>query len=151
MRYPFVPLSLAALLVPIGANAQSAESTPNTDQNASNFTGVWRGQIDNLPGVDLVITDEGSGLHGAILFYLHKRPDTNASYTSTPGLPEPVLNLRVDGKTLLFQVSHRRADPPRTLHDPPVNFQLKLTAPNQAELVNDSERAPALTMKRTDY
>ena len=151
MRYPFVQLLLAALLVPICADAQSAESTPNTHQNASNFIGVWRGQFDNLPGVDLVITDEGSGLHGAILFYLHRRADTNAPYTSTPGLPEPMLNLRVDGQALHFQVSHRRAHPPRTLHDPPVNFKLELTAPDQAQLVNDSERAPVLTMKRTDY
>ena len=151
MRYPFVRLLLAALLVPICVNAQSAESTPNTHQNASNFTGVWRGQFDNLPGVDLVLTDESSGLHGAILFYLHRRADTNALYTSTPGLPEPMLNIRIDGKALLFQVSHRLAHPPRTLHDPPVNFHLKLTAPDQAQLVNDSERAPMLTMKRTDY
>jgi hypothetical protein len=151
MRSPFVHLLLAALLVPICANAQSSRSTPNTHQDRSNFTGVWRGQFDNLPGIDLVITEEGSGLRGAILFYLHKRPDKNTPYTSTPGLPEPILNLRVDGQTMLFQVSHRRAHPPRTLHDPPVNFHLKLTAPDQAQLVNDSERAPMLTMKRTDY
>jgi hypothetical protein len=151
MRYPFVELSLAALLVPICANAQNAESTPNTHQTTSKFTGVWRGQFDNLPGVDLVITDEGRDIHGAILFYMHKRPDTNTSYTSTPGLPEPMLHLRIDGHTLRFQVSHRRAHPPRTLHDPPVDFHLKLTAPDQAELVNDSEGAPMLTMKRSEY
>jgi hypothetical protein len=151
MRSLFVQLLLAALLVPVCAKAQNAESTPNTHQNASNFTGVWRGQFDKLPGIDLVIADEGSGLHGAILFYLHKRPDINTLYTSTPGLPEPILNISVDGQTLHFQVSHRRAHPPRTLHDPPMSFQLKLTAPDQAQLVNDSEGAPMLVMKRTDY
>jgi hypothetical protein len=151
MRHPFVPLLLAALLVPICANAQNARSTPNTHQDPSKLVGVWRGQFDNLPGVDLVITDEGSGLHGAILFYLHRRADTNALYTSTPGLPEPMLNIRIDGKALLFQVSHRLAHPPRTLHDAPVNFKLELTARDQAQLVNDSEHAPVLTMKRSDY
>ncbi|HET6169318.1 MAG TPA: hypothetical protein VFE01_04010 [Terracidiphilus sp.] len=151
MRYPLILFLLATLLVPICANAQNARSTLKTNQNASKFIGVWRGQFDSLPGIDLVIADEGSALHGAILFYLHKRPDTNTSYTSTPGLPEPLLNIHLDGQTLHFQVSHRRAHPPRTLHDQPVTFHLKLTGSDQAELVNDSEGAPMLTMKRSDF
>jgi hypothetical protein len=90
-------------------------------------------------------------LHGAIQFYLHKRPDTKSPYTSTPGLPGPLLDIRPDGRTLHFQVSHRLAHPPRTLNDPPVKFQLKLTGRDEAELVNESESAPGLPMKRTDY
>lgn len=147
-----IRLLLLALLVPLTLQPSMAQNTGSPDaQKTSKFVGVWRGQFDNLPGVDLVIDNEGGEMHGAIVFYLHKRPDTNSSYTSTPGLPGPLLNLRADGQTLRFQVSHRLAHPPRTLHDPPINFQLKLTGPDQAELINESEGARGLPMRRTDY
>ena len=149
MRICLIVLVMLAALAPPSLHAQSAASSPV--QNSSPFIGVWRGQFDNLPGVDLVIDDEGGVLHGAIQFYLHKRPDTKSPYTSTPGLPGPLLDIRPDGRTLPFQVSHRLAHPPRTLNDPPVKFQLKLTGRDEAELVNESESAPGLPMKRTDY
>jgi hypothetical protein len=140
------------LLVALTLQSSNAQNIGSSKaQETSNFVGVWRGQFDNLPGVDLVIDNEGGEMHGAIVFYLHKRPDTNSSYASTPGLPGPLLNLSADGQALHFQVSHRLAHPPRTLHDPPSNFQLKLTGPDQAELINESEGARGLTMRRTDY
>jgi hypothetical protein len=52
---------------------------------------------------------------------------------------------------LYFQVSHRRAHPPGSLHDPPVKFHLKPTGPNQAVLQNEDEGAPVVLMKRSDY
>lgn len=36
-------------------------------------------------------------------------------------------------------VSHRRAHPPATLHDPPVSFILKLTGTDQGILIRDNE------------
>ena len=99
-----------------------------------------------------MITDEGGQLHGAVLFYLlHVRPDVNTPYTSTPGLPEPMLDLKADGQSLRFEVSHRRAHPPGTLNDPPVPFRLKLIAPGRAELVNEHEsEGPAVVLTRRD-
>jgi len=118
----------------------------------SELVGVWRGQFDNLPGVDMVITDEGGELRGGILFYLHLRPDVKSPYTSRPGLPEPMLALKTEGQTLDFQVSHKRAHPPGSLHDSPVSFRLKLTGPGRAELVNMNENdGPPLVMTRSDY
>jgi hypothetical protein len=151
MRNTFIPLLLATLLVPVCANGQQGGLDANPDQNPPTFVGIWRGQFDNLPGVDLVITDEGSELHGAVLFYLHQRANTNSPYASAPGLPEPILNLRLKDGALFFQVSHRLAHPPRTLHDAPINFQLKLVAPNRAELINESEGAPVVQMKCSEY
>jgi hypothetical protein len=145
MRFRIAALFFATVLLPACCMGQSST------QNVSKFTGVWRGQFDNLPGVDIVLTDEGGELHGAMLFYLHQRANANAPYTSTPGLPEPMFNLRIDGQTLYFQVSHRRAHPPGSLNDAPKDFQLKLTGPDQAGLTNESGGAPGLTMKRTDY
>ena len=149
MRIHQFVLAMFVALAPVSLKAQSTVS-PATP-NASKFVGVWRGQFDNLPGVDLVIDGEGGTLHGAVVFYLHKRPDINSPYTSTPGLPGPLLNIRADGQTLHFQLSHRLAHAPRTLHDPLMDFHLTITGPDQAVLGNDSEPGPGLPMKRTDY
>lgn len=118
------------------------------------FIGVWRGQMDNLPAIVLNITDESGNLTGAALFYLHERKTPNDSYTATPGIPEPMFSLRASGAVLRFEISHRRAHPPRTLHDAPVHFRLTITGPNRAELVmgqGENETAgPPLVMVRSD-
>ena len=107
---------------------------------------------DGLPGVDLVINDEGGELHGAVLFHFHIRPNAKSPYTSTPGLPEPMFDLKLEGQTLKFEVSHRHAHPPRTLHDPPVAFVLKLIGPDKAQLVNETEGGgPAVVFARSEY
>lgn len=118
--------------------------------DSEKLVGVWRGQMDNLPAVTLNVTDEGGGLNGAILFYLIKRSFTMSEpTTSTPGIPEPLLNPKLDGKSLVFEVSHRRAHPPRTLSDPPVRFRLRLVDADKAELVNETEKSsPAVVLVR---
>lgn len=151
MRPRMVTVAAALLLVALTANAQSAQPQPPQTPAPATITGVWRGQMDGFPAVTLVVTDESGNLTGAVLFYFHMRKTVNDPYTSTPGLPEPMFGMNFDGKTLTFQVSHRRAHPPRTLSDPPVSLTLTLTGPNQAELVNKSERSPALAMVRSDY
>jgi hypothetical protein len=106
--------------------------------------------MEILPAVTLNITDEGGGLSGAVLFYLIKRSSTMSEpTTSTPGIPEPLFNPRVDGQSLVFEVSHRRAHPPKTLSDPPVHFRLKLLDQDKAELVNETENSgPGLVLTR---
>ncbi len=119
--------------------------------NLSRLAGVWRGQINGLPGITLVVTDEGGGLTGAVLFYFQERKTVNDPWTATPGIPEPMLRVLFDGKDLTFQISHRRAHPPRSLSDPPVEFRLTLTGPNQAALVNENEKGPGFVLTRSDY
>jgi hypothetical protein len=70
--------------------------------------GIWRGELDNLPVVTLNITDEAGPLQGAMLFYLIRR-DEGKRPTSSPGIPEPLFNPQFDGKSLIFQLSHRHA------------------------------------------
>lgn len=116
------------------------------------ITGVWRGEKDNLPIVTIVVSDEGSSLSGAVLFYMLRRNTVNEPFTASPGIPEPMLNPTLDGKTLQFLVSHRRAHPPGSLSDPPSRFHLTLIGPDKAEFVNESEKqGPALLMVRTEY
>jgi hypothetical protein len=149
----FVLLLAATFGFGQGSNVQTPQP------NLSLLSGVWRGQMDGMPAVTLVVSDEGDGLSGAVLFYFHMRKTVNDPWTSTPGLPEPMLRMHFDGKSLAFEVSHRRAHPPRSLSDPPVSFRLTLTGPNQADFANESEkgpaneseRGPAFVMVRSDY
>ena len=97
--------------------------------------------MEGLPAVTLTVTEEGGSLSGAVLFYLHRR-EPGRPVTATPGVPEPLFNPRFDGKTLTFQVSHRRAHPPGSLNDGPVNFALKLDGADKAEIVNEDEHDP---------
>jgi hypothetical protein len=149
-------LCVLTFLIATAACAQTSGSKDLTAApESSPIVGVWRAQADGLPFVTLTITNESGSLSGAILFYLHRREE-GKPVTSTPGIPEPLFNLNFDGKILTFQVSHRRAHPPRTLSDPPVNFRLKLTGANAAgvsmgNLTNESEGSPAFPMVRTDY
>jgi hypothetical protein len=137
-------VSIFNVVLPV--HAQNPAAKPATAQ----LVGVWRGQSNHVPAVTLVLTNEGGDLSGAVLFYLLRRENENEPYTATPGNPEPILHAKFDGKTLIFQVSHRRAHPPRTLADPPVTFRLTLTGDGQAQLSNQAESS-TLTLTRSDY
>jgi hypothetical protein len=143
--------ALVFLLAVASAFAQNNSPQPAQQPNRTPFAGIWRGQMDALPALTLVVTDEGGSLSGAVLFYLHMRKSVNDPWTSTPGLPEPLFHLRAEGNTLTFQVSHRRAHPPRTLSDPPVTFTLTLAGDGTALLANQSEHAPGFSLTRSDY
>lgn len=148
MKLGIIASLCAAVLLVQFSVAQPADNKP--------ILGVWRAEADGFPFVTLTLTDEGGSLSGAVLFYFHQRKTVNDPYTSTPGLPEPLLNPAFDGQTLTFQVSHRRAHPPGTLSDPPVTFHLKLTGTNSAgvnrgELSNATEHSAGLMMTRSDY
>ena len=121
-------------------------------EDHASILGVWRGTMDGLPVIALTVTDEGGRLSVAILFYLIRREEGKPP-TSTAGIPEPLLNPKFDGKDLTFQVSHRRAHPPRTLNDPPVSFRLKVTGPDAGALTQ-AGAPPAengLPMARAKY
>jgi hypothetical protein len=149
-----VRIAVALMIFACSANAQIAQpqqlQSPAREDSAT-ILGVWRGQVEGLPGATFVVTDEGGDLEGAVLFYFQMRKTVNDPWTATPGIPEPMMRVHFDGKALTFQISHRRAHPPRTLSDPPVSFCLTLTGPNQAELVNESEKGLTLAMVRSDY
>jgi hypothetical protein len=152
MKTWMIPFMTALLLPACSMHGQAGASARTDESSGAQIVGVWRGQFDNLPGVDLVITHEGGELRGAVLFYLHMRRDVNSPYTSTPGLPEPMLDLKVDGQALRFEVDHRRAHPPGSLNDAPVPFRLKLIGPGRAVLENGREsEGPPMVLTRSDY
>lgn len=152
MKLSIFPL-LIVLFMPAAPVFGQAPLSPQPRENDfSKFVGVWRGEFDGLPGVDIVISDEGGQMTGGILFYLHLRRDVNSPYTSKPGLPEPMFAMQLEGKTLSFQVSHRHAHAPGSLNDPPVHFHLSLMEPGKAVLANENEGSgPPLVLIRSDY
>jgi hypothetical protein len=141
---------LWVLFAVTGCSEAALSGQPTSTQETTPILGVWRAQMDGLPVVTLTVTNEGGKFAGALLFYLIRRDEKGAT-SSSPGIPEPLLNPTFDGKVLTFQVSHRRAHPPRTLTDPPANLRLTLTGTNKGELVNKGEDSPAIQLVRSDY
>jgi hypothetical protein len=133
MKLPLILLSCACVAAAADKNSAA--------------TGVWRAQMDGLPALVMTISDEGGDLTGAILFYSIRR-DEGQPPRSTPGIPEPLFHLKFDGKALDFRVSHRRAHGPRTANDPPVNFRLRLTGPNEGVLVRENDEREAVRVSR---
>jgi hypothetical protein len=117
-----------------------------TDETAA-ITGVWRAQMEGFPALVMTISDEGGGLTGAILFYLLRR-DEGQPPRSSPGIPEPLFDLKFDGKVLDFRVSHQRAHGAETANDPPVAFHLKITGPNKGTLVRGNDETSAVPVSR---
>ena len=146
-----VVLMCVAITALAGICAAQTSQTNSTD--TAPVVGIWRSQMEGLPAMTLTVTDEGGSLTGAVLFYLHRR-EPGQQVTATPGVPEPLFNPQFDGKTLTFQVSHRRAHPPDSLQDGPVTFRLMLAGAGNAALVRESEpdpRAPAYVLVKSAY
>ena len=150
MKSRVVLMCVAMTMLAGGCTAQTSRPS---DASLAPVVGVWRAQMEGLPAMTLTVTDEGGSLTGAVLFYLHRR-EPGQPATATPGVPEPLSHPQFDGKTLMFQVSHRRAHPPGSLQDGPVTFRLMLDGAGNAALVNESEpdpRAPAYVLVKSAY
>jgi hypothetical protein len=150
MRLSIRLVMIATFLLGHSVFGQGTSASEVHTQSAPLLTGVWRGEMDGLPAFDLVLSDEGGTLQGAILFYLHKRVDANHPYTATPGLPEPIFDVHFDGTNLDFKVSHRRAHPPGSLKDPPFTMRLTPLSSDTARIRNQSE-GPAVIIHRSEY
>jgi hypothetical protein len=148
----------AGLAIVLGAGTSSAQTAAQTQPaNTSSMAvdnkavvGVWRAQMGDIPVFTMVIIDEGGGgLSGAIVFYLLRRDIPDQKPTATPGNPEPLLHPAFDGKTLTFQISHRRAHPPRTLNDPPITLSFKAPEHGKPEIFQFEGQSVTLT--RAEY
>ncbi len=141
------------MVLTMAAAAGLAQAASGTNASVASIEGVWRCEMNGLPAVTLTVTNEGGSLTGAVLFYLHRR-DPGKAETATAGVPEPLFDPKFDGKTLTFQVSHRRAHPPESLNDGPVSFALKLDGADKAEFVNENEHdanAPKFFLVKSAY
>ena len=102
----------------------------------SPIAGTWQGRIHDLPAIRLTLRETSGRLSGNIVFYMI-RNDGSGYYedSKSAGPPTELTNLRFDGRTLTFEVSHRQAHPPSTLNDTePVRFQMDLTGKDEGRL-----------------
>jgi hypothetical protein len=106
----------------------------------STVTGVWRAEMEGLPAFVMTVHEEGGGLRGAALFYLIRHNDGQAPRAES-GTPEPLLNLKFDGRELDFAVIQRRAHEPESSQDSLVSFRLKITGSNTGVLVREGDEA----------
>jgi hypothetical protein len=124
-----VAMLTITLLIQTGAGQGNASSA----NDKSSFTGTWSCKMYGVQAVTLTVKQEQEKLGGTVLFYLIRHNDGKPA-RSSPGTPEPLIDPRLDGKVLHFQVSHRHAHPPATLNDPPVSFTFQLIENNRAVL-----------------
>ncbi|HZD77346.1 MAG TPA: hypothetical protein VE218_10090, partial [Acidobacteriaceae bacterium] len=112
--YTYTENALAGLHQAVtGANSAHAvaqEPAARADAKDIGITGVWHGEHNGLPWITVTLTTESGTLSGAVLFYLH-RQEPGSAETASPGVPEPMLDPRFDGRILTFEVSGRHASP----------------------------------------
>lgn len=128
----------------------TSRAQTNSARSMLPVIGVWRANAEGSPFVTLDIAEADGALTGAVLFYLH-RADPGQEVKSTPGIPEPLIHVTLDGAMLSFQVNHRRAHPAGSLPDPPVHFQIKLTGPDTGTLIREKDESATIQLTRSDY
>ena len=141
---------LAAVIGALSIIAGAQTGSKAVHRNDSKIVGVWRATESGLPSVMLNVTDESGSLQGAVVFYLLRR-EPGGHTTSTPGIPEPLVDPQFDGKTLTFAVSHRRARAPESLTSTPMHFRMDLRGKGDAFLENATELGPTATLTKSDY
>lgn len=111
----------------------------------SAINGVWRAQIEEMPAFLMKITDDGGNLSGAVLFYLIDTTPGKPKQ-ATPGIPEPLLRLKFDGKTVDFVVIPGSG----VSAGEPVNFRLRLVSKNEAVLIRNGDESNPFPVRRDD-
>ena len=100
-------------------------------QSTSPIVGLWKGEMNGLPAVELVIQGAESQLTGQVTFFF-QRMDSGTWKVERQGT-QPLDKISFDGKRLLFQVSHEKAHPDSS-GDPPVAFAFTLSSSQEGVL-----------------
>jgi hypothetical protein len=98
MKHLLITLGLLGLFAVMGSGAAAQSAT-----NAS-WVGVWKGETNGLPSLEVVLADDGGPLGGTIVLYQVRarfRGDTPQILTQQPHV---MLGPQVDGNTLTFRV-----------------------------------------------
>jgi hypothetical protein len=112
----------------------------------SALDGTWEGQMNDLPGVTLIIADAGGGqIGGVVTFYLQTRDDEHSPWHVAGKYAAPLLVAHMEGKTLMFEVQqHKIHSSPE--FGPNARFRMELSGDHKALLYNLS--APAMGPSR---
>jgi hypothetical protein len=66
--------------------------------NAS-FAGNWEGTMNDLPGINLSIEEDGGKISGDIVFYYQERSDPNGPWHTRAEYPAPLLSFMWKAKS----------------------------------------------------
>lgn len=119
---------------------------------ASLFTGVWTGEENSLPAVEVNLHGSGETVGGTIAFYFQQRGE-DGKWQVRSRYEVPLLAPKVSGnKLLLFEVEHHKTHGSAEL-GPDVKFRIELTGTNEARLYRldnsaDSTRGLLLVRRR---
>lgn len=94
---PMKHLTLASVLLLASAAASGQPAT-----SANNWTGVWQGNLDNVPAVILTLANDAGEANGTIVFHAIKNENGHAHSFSTE--PHTLIHPRIENNTLSFQV-----------------------------------------------
>lgn len=91
-------------------------ATASCAKRQPEIVGVWKGDINKLPAVELNIKATEGQLAGTVTFFF-QRKDSGAWKVQRQD-SQPLTKPKFDGKTLVFEVSHEQAHPDSS-GDPP--------------------------------
>lgn len=118
-------------------------------QPPSVFDGTWEGNMNDLPGVNLIVADAGGGkIGGVVAFYLQTRGDDGQWRVAGKSVA-PLLAARAQGKDLLFEVQHHKTHGSAEF-GANAKFRVKLDGDHEAVLYNMSETASPVKLWRHD-
>ena len=109
--------------------AQSPAATP---ANPS-FAGTWEGKMNDLPGIAFKIEETDGKVNGTAIFYFQERSSADGAWHVNAEHPAPLLVPRVEGKTLTFEVEHRKCHECVELGRN-AKFRMELAGPHEARL-----------------
>jgi hypothetical protein len=132
MKHLLITMGLIAVM----GSAAAAQSATN-----ASWIGVWKGEANGLPNLEVVLSDDGGPLGGTIVLYQVRarfRGETPQILTQEPHV---MLVSQVDGKTLTFRVKTLNTGQERV-------FSMILTADAKAHLQCVSCRAWDIELTR---
>lgn len=148
MKY-LLEVCLVTLTV-VASGAQSFAADPHPASPTDSFAGIWDGEMNGLPGVQLRLQQTENTISGTIVFYLQKRADSSAPWHVEGNAAVPLLSPHVQGKTLTFEVQHHKCHGCSEL-GPNVRFRMQLVASNEARLwkLDEVSSGSGLQLMRT--
>jgi hypothetical protein len=81
-----------------------SESSAST----SPFAGIWEGQTNGLPAIELRVQDSAGKPAGDIVFYFQERK-SDGPWTVKSDHTVPMLNVKTEGKMMTFEVTHHKS------------------------------------------
>jgi hypothetical protein len=119
-----------------------------TSACSSPFAGIWQGQMNGLPGIELRIQDSAGRPTGEIVFYFQERK-SDGPWTVKSDHAVPLLNVKTEGKSMTFEVTHHKSHGSPEL-GPNVKFRVQWISGQELRLFKvDSATEPGSGLKLT--